>query len=268
MQPSEECVRRGSPPTGCKRLDFNTGAWWRPALTKDFWMLASRVSEDRGDRQSLHTAFRTSMGNSSAEFMSHNLAHEAIVEARCQIVRSWWNLTPELLGQVAQARSDINSLSRQHQRRNPIIAIQARGGDKRSEAGAHVLDPKTLQYAMEHGLKRLIKTHPGLEGATCIVVGDGDMSYTATLIGQARSILNCSSVIAREGGKGPWVLMPEALPPLGGRGHIQGQFNSMSLEERCSATKQFMVDLEVMGWADYLVTNEKSNVAEVAYLLR
>ena len=49
---------------------------------------------------------------------------------------------------------------------------------------------------------------------------------------------------------------------------LQASFNRMTLESRCAATNRFLLDLEVLGWADFMIVNEKSNVAETAYYIR
>jgi len=271
FEPGKECLRTDSAPPGCVAVGVYD-SWSMDAFTKEFGE-ALFFGHSSGVR-SRHDASSSSTNSSRAlEYMSHNLAHEASVEERCHTLRCWWNLTPELQALVTQARADISALSGQRHRRRPMVAIQARGGDKAAEEvlAGDVLDPKTHQYAMGYGMKRLKLAHPGLEGPTCIIVGDADGSYVSSLIHQANDILNCSSVVVRTGGKGPWGLVGhQGLRPnaTAGRGHHQSSFNGLPLEQRCNATKQFIVDLEVMGWADFLVSNEKSNVAEVAYLLR
>lgn len=51
-------------------------------------------------------------------------------------------------------------------------------------------------------------------------------------------------------------------------GHDQSRFEAEGLQHRCNATKDFILDAELLGWADFVIMNDLSNAAEVAYFVR
>lgn len=50
--------------------------------------------------------------------------------------------------------------------------------------------------------------------------------------------------------------------------HIQEDFNVQPVAARCAATRDILVDFELMGWGSHMVGNPWSNADSVALLLR
>ena len=187
----------------------------------------------------------TEAGASPALVLRNKLYHQASIQAVCQTVQSFWNLSPELSLNISKTQKWLRK------DRQLVIAIQARGGDKVIELQGHL--DGSRHYPMEAGMWKL-SLNTELHGATCVIIGD-ELTYAEAISHAAKLILKCGRIVIRHHG-------------MSRDGHRQAAFNSMPLEERCTATQNYIADLEILAWADYMIVNDRSNVAEVANYIR
>lgn len=239
LRPKGELIRIGQPPEGCvtwKFLDYVLS-------TQHFLMeeLNGMISE---------SLRKTHMSISSPkQGLQQHMLRDAMFEALCPVVMGWWHLLPDV-----QAQAD--ALKRQLQSRHePVIAIHARGGDKVTELGQY-RDPITQQYPMADGMRRLLATHPGINGSapSCIIFSD-DYQYARVVRTMAEDIIKCGHVIMR-------------APTKEGVAYHARAFHHEPQQVRCEATKAYLLDIELMGWATYLVANHRANADTIATFLR
>ena len=106
--------------------------------------------------------------------LPHALHREAAVEAMCRTFSAFWILSPELSSSVAEAQEGLRATKP----RAAIVAIHARGGDKKIELRGH-LGPDG-RFPLRAGLERL-RDQQGVSGGAdggvvCVIVGD-DLGY-------------------------------------------------------------------------------------------
>ena len=127
------------------------------------------------------------------------------------------------------------------QPRAAVVAVHARGGDKKVELQGH-LDSEG-RFLLEAGLTRLRDLIMGgtAEGSrlpgndisiTCVIVGD-DLGYAEAAAQTAERILGCLA------SAGHVVLMTSSMSSTG---HDQSRFEKLTLEERCNATRSLVLD--------------------------
>ena len=230
---SNGVFKAGTPPLGCMHNKYN------PFHSERF----------RTELFPGHTLWNdwhiTEAEASPALVFRNKLYHQAAIQAVCQTVQSFWNLSPELSLNISKTQKWLRK------DRQLVIAIQARGGDKVIELKGHL--DGSRHYPMEAGMRKL-SLNTELHGATCVIIGD-ELTYAEAISHAAKLILKCGRVVIRHHGMSRY-------------GHTQAAFNSKPLEERCTATQNYIADLEILAWADYMIVNDRSNVAEFANYIR
>lgn len=239
MQPANHIIRTTTPPQHCARWPFGRQMHY----VEDILMgaMGGLITE------TLHHKPVSITG--SQLNLQRQLLLDAAHQALCPAVNDWWGLTPR-----AQIR--VEALKRQLQsRQRPVIAVHARGGDKAAELGEYV-DPETGQYPMMEGLLRLSASHPGIHRSspTCLIIGD-DHKYAQSVRTMVQDTLNCGEVVMR-------------VPREINASHDQRSFNAQPLAMRCLATEEYLIDIELMAWSNFLIANHRACADTIATFLR
>lgn len=239
LRPGNRLLKTSEPPSDCVPQRFVRHA----VATEELLMksLGGLITETVHVDQPPITSFQQSV--------ERRLLLDAMFQAICPIVMDFWHLAPEL-----EARANVVKRQLQSKQR-PVIAIHARGGDKKKELRKYV-DPDTHQYPMLEGMQRLAATHPGirLSGPVCLIFGD-DNNYAQQVREMAETELNCSEIILR-------------VPKADKHGYDKQEFKQLTQNLRCQATGDYLVDIELMGWSTLLVANHRANADTTATFLR
>ncbi|KAK9823120.1 hypothetical protein WJX72_000417 [[Myrmecia] bisecta] len=145
-----------------------------------------------------------------------------------------WHLAPFLKEASAEVMHDLLEKAAPH------IVFHVRGGDKYREDQAE----KRLSTHPEHLVATFKSQHPSVKGGTCLLIGDDH-----ALINRTRALVQ--SHVQCE------VLLRSMVV---GTKHEQDDFNRLPLEQRCAATHRLIVDLSVMGQAEYFVGSPTSGI--------
>ena len=168
--------------------------------------------------------------------------YNAVFQEKGEALTKLWQLSRQ-----SKRRSDahvkfLRSLPR------PLTAVQVRHGDKAIEDD-HWRGPDQVYGPIDFA--RAAMSYPGARNGTCVIYGD-DLHANQATAQQLVRLLRCYPIV------------------MGGSssGHVQADFNSKDVQERCSLAEHFVAELEGMAAADYFVGSMNSNIARLVALMR
>eukprot|EP00878_Enallax_costatus_P025447 GHUV01027225.1.p1 GENE.GHUV01027225.1~~GHUV01027225.1.p1 ORF type:complete len:300 (+),score=43.47 GHUV01027225.1:981-1880(+) len=239
LQPANRVILTSQPPDKCDTWD------WKSLVPIGRGLLSSKldsiISENGLQDHKPITSFQ--------QGLRRHLLLDDMFQSVCPIIDDWWHLTSDLQQQADAIKREAQSTER------PVVAIHARGGDKIRELGKYI-DPETNKYPMERGMRRLIATHPSIQVSppTCLILSD-DYQYAQTVKAMAQDILKCQHFIMR-------------VPNDPTASYEIKVFRHMPEQIRCEAAKEYLIDIELMSWATYLIANHRANADSIAAFLR
>eukprot|EP00878_Enallax_costatus_P032119 GHUV01035227.1.p1 GENE.GHUV01035227.1~~GHUV01035227.1.p1 ORF type:complete len:360 (+),score=66.45 GHUV01035227.1:351-1430(+) len=239
LQPRNNIIKTSHPPLECVKWGFLASVGFSYGFLSRG--LKSIITETLRQDQKPITNLQ--------QALERHLVLNDMLQSMCPIVDDWWHLTPQLQQRADAIKQRLQSTER------PVIAIHARGGDKTKELGKYI-DPDTHKYPMAEGMRRLIVTHPGIQASapSCLILSD-DYGYAQSVKAMAQDILKCREFVMR-------------IPDDQDAAYEIKSFQHMPQKDRCEATKEYLIDIELMGWATFLISNHRANADTIAAFLR